>query len=69
MKASVTQWLCTRRKDALNFIAKRQETDGLSEPGASVTDAVRDRGFLSVRPELTARTRRSKDAIATQGER
>jgi hypothetical protein len=48
-------------KDALNFIAELQEIDGLSESGTSVTDAVRDRGFLSVRPELTARTRSSRD--------
>ncbi len=55
-------------KDALNFIAELQEIDGLSEPGNSVTDAVRDRSFLSVRPELTARTRRSRDATASTRE-
>ncbi len=55
-------------KDALNFITELQEIDGLSEPGSSVTDAVRDRSFLSVRPEITARTRRSKDADSSQRE-
>jgi Domain of unknown function (DUF5916) len=55
-------------KDALNFIAELQEIDGLGEPGTSVTDAVRDRSFLSVRPEITARTRRSKDANSSQRE-
>jgi hypothetical protein len=55
-------------KDALNFIAELQEIDGLSEPGTSVTDAVRDRSFLSIRPEITARTRRSKDANSSQRE-
>jgi hypothetical protein len=55
-------------KDALNFIAELQEIDGLSEPGTSVTDAVRDRSFLSVRPELTVRTRRTKATGTSQSE-
>ena len=52
-------------KDALNFIAELQEIDGLAETGRSVTDNVRDRSFLSVRPELTARTRSRRDANGT----
>ncbi|MBT9528501.1 MAG: carbohydrate binding family 9 domain-containing protein [Rhizobacter sp.] len=41
-------------KDALNFISELQAVAGLED----VTERVRDRGFLSVRPELTARRTR-----------
>ncbi len=49
-------------KDALNFIAELQEVDGLGD----VTERVRERGFLSVRPEFTARATRHVDATGTQ---
>ena len=49
-------------KDALNFIAELQEIDGLTD----VTERVRERSFLSVRPELTARATRHVDAAGTQ---
>ena len=53
-------------KDALNFVAQWQEIDGLGEPGMLLTTAVRDRSYLSVRPELTGRTSRNKNAISSQ---
>lgn len=53
-------------KDALNFVAQWQEIDGLGEPGMLLTNAVRDRSYLSVRPELTGRTSRNKNAISSQ---
>ena len=49
-------------KDALNFIAELQLIDGL----ADVTECVRERAFLSVRPELTARATRHVDAAGAQ---
>ncbi len=49
-------------KDALNFIAELQEIDGL----ADVAERVRERSFLSVRPELTARATRHTDGGGSQ---
>jgi hypothetical protein len=53
-------------KDALNFIAEMQPLDGLGDLVAQV----RERSFLSFRPELTLRsTRESSDADGTRRSR
>jgi hypothetical protein len=44
-------------KDALNFISELQPVGGLE----NVTERVRDQGFLSVRPEITARRTRGEE--------
>ena len=46
-------------KDAPGFVAQLQEIDGLGEPEMLLTNAVRDRSHLSVRPELMGRTSRN----------
>jgi len=53
-------------KDALSFIAEMQTLDGL----ADLVEQVRERSFLSLRPELTLRsTRESSDADGNRRER
>ena len=46
-------------KDAPGFVAQLQEIDGLGEPEMLLTNAVRERSHLSVRPELMGRTSRN----------
>ncbi|MFC4159122.1 hypothetical protein [Chitinimonas lacunae] len=45
-------------KDDLNLLSRQQQMEGLDE----LLGEVRDRSFLSVRPELTLRQRRSREA-------
>ena len=52
-------------KDALNFIAELQPLDGLGDLVAQV----RERSFLSFRPELTLRSTRDSDASGTRSAR
>ncbi len=51
-------------KDALNFIAELQPIAGLED----IAERVRSHGLLSVRPELTLRSTRRSDGLATQRE-
>lgn len=48
-------------KDALNFIAELQPIAGLED----IAERVRSHGLLSVRPELTLRSTRRSDGLAT----
>lgn len=51
-------------KDALNFIAELQPVDGLDD----IAERVRKHALLSVRPELTLRSTRRSDGVATRRE-
>lgn len=51
-------------REALNFIAELQPLEGLGD----LVETVRERSFLSLRPELTARAGRSRDPAGRQRE-
>ncbi|MCV2370663.1 carbohydrate binding family 9 domain-containing protein [Paucibacter oligotrophus] len=52
-------------KDSLNFIAELQPLAGL----ADLVEQVRERSFLNIRPELTARKERESDPLSQRNQR
>jgi hypothetical protein len=52
-------------KDSLNFIAELQPLEGLGD----LVEQVRERSFLSIRPELTARKERQSDPLGSSQRR